>query len=409
MIKKICALVFVSILSSVLFGMDQDLQELQRQLAQQQRQEEALREQQLNTPIHHLMNACIAGNEQEVLRLIDVKKVDPNMRLFLERNFHNSTCLHYAVAYPAVVRLLLDRGADTNPRDQNGWIPLIPALAGGYEETVHLLIARGAKIESIDNVQGYRPIATPIQCLHPRLVSTLLKAGAKVIPPPMTLHQGIPLHRIYQGNVLHILCERLQFKPTYAPEYDAQEIEDRALEIIEIIRRHGIDMDHVNVQGNTVFHAAAPLNNRRIIAALLISSQYTDIIRKLARGILKTALLCNQRNGNTGENPQFPCEDNSLPVLPREVMLRIFSHMPIECKQANIEQLIVPHICDAATMRTRHLDACWKDIKKYSWYTLPEAEKLLKTLGIINANRQRAHELTKDNVIMNVLAPHCWH
>ncbi len=368
--------------------------------------------------IKELWLACKNGDEAKAAQLLQAG-VSANTRLFFgapldEEGCDDTTYLHYAASggHLNIVDLLFAHRAHTNPRDQNGWIPLISALAMGHEAVVDRLIARGAQVNSIDAFLGHRPIATPVQCLNPRLVSMLLKAGAVVIPPIMTFHNNVPLQVIYQGSALHILCERLQHRPLYTPEYDTQETEDRALEIIEIVRAHGINMSHQDINNNTVFHAAARLNDRRIMAALMVSTNYTKPIRQAALATLKALLLVNQRTVSNG---------SVSAVLPQEVVFRIFSHMPIECKQAGITSLIVPHCTTAVAMRTRYLDACladlkkhsWHtvlaDLKKHSWHTVPEVQTLLKVLGILNSAQKQACDLTQDAYLQNVLNPICWY
>ncbi len=417
MIKNIFLFLVLNTAAMQLFGMDPN------HALGPRRQQPGAAAQERTEQVKQLWLACKAGDEVRATELLQ-GGVNPNTRLFADPNilpvaapndqegeageavldevgYDNSTCLHYAAnaGHLGVVDLLFRYGASTNPRDQNGWIPLISALVGGHETVVDRLIARGAQVHSIDAFLGHRPIATPVQCLNPRLVQRLLKAGAAVLPPLEILHNNMPLQRIYQGGVLHILCERLQRRPAHAPEYGAQETEDRALEIIEMVRAHGIDMGHQDTADNTVFHAAAHLNDKRIMAALMVSSNYTQAIRQAARAQLKTVLLANQR------------EDTGLPVLPREVVLRIFSHMPIECKQAcnvDLDKLIVPHYVDVTAMRTRYLDACLVDLKKHSWHSIPEVQSLLTVLGAINKGQQQACDLTTDPLLQKVLNPIYW-
>lgn len=360
--------------------------------------------------VKQLWLTCKNGNEAEAAQLLNAG-VSSNVLLYYEdpldeEGCDKSTCLHYAASagHLGIVNLLLAHDAYINPRDQNGWIPLIGALARGQVPVVRRLIAMGAHINAVDDLLGHRPIATPVQCLNPQLVRTLLQAGAAVTPPPMTWHNNVPLHHIYQGHALHILCERLQRKPDYAPEYDAQETEDRALEIIEIVRAHGNYMSHQDSDGNTVYHAAARLNNKRILAALMVNTKYTKDFRLAARAQLKTVLLINQRHGNNSEN--------DLPALPREIILRIFSHMPIECVQTgseNLAKLLMPHYASVSSMRRQYLDACLLDLKKHSCHTSDETLNLRKILGIVNKDQQQACDIIQDATLKEVLNPLNWH
>jgi ankyrin repeat protein len=77
------------------------------------------------------------------------------VRLLLDRgadvaavaqNYMKVQPLHAAVAGRSaeVVALLLDRGADANARQQVGYTPLMGAAAGGREDIIDLLLRRGA-------------------------------------------------------------------------------------------------------------------------------------------------------------------------------------------------------------------------------------------------------------------------
>jgi len=78
------------------------------------------------------------------------KGADPRARDFLRDGV---TPLHDAAGWtdqPAVVQLLLDRGAPVNERDDLGWTPLDYATARGRSETIALLTAKGGQRTTID-------------------------------------------------------------------------------------------------------------------------------------------------------------------------------------------------------------------------------------------------------------------
>jgi ankyrin repeat protein len=51
------------------------------------------------------------------------------------------------------VTLLLDRGANINATDGDGWTPLIKATAGGFIEVVRVLLQRGADMDVADKLE----------------------------------------------------------------------------------------------------------------------------------------------------------------------------------------------------------------------------------------------------------------
>jgi len=48
---------------------------------------------------------------------------------------------------------LLDKGADINAKDRDGWTPLIKAAAGGFTDLARLLLERGADMDVVDSLE----------------------------------------------------------------------------------------------------------------------------------------------------------------------------------------------------------------------------------------------------------------
>ena len=53
---------------------------------------------------------------------------------------------------------MIDSGADTEAKDQNGWTPLFWAARLGYTEVVKLLVSKGASKDLKDN-NGDTPLS----------------------------------------------------------------------------------------------------------------------------------------------------------------------------------------------------------------------------------------------------------
>ncbi len=371
------------------------------------------RTEQQKEQIKALWLACKAGDVASAEHMLKV--VNPNERLYEndpldESGYDDSTCMHYAATegHLAVVKLLHKHGATINPREQNGWIPLVGTIARGHKDIVAFLLEHGANVTNIDDVLGHMPLATALQCLDVPIAKLLLAAGAPIMPLNPRTHR-----RIYQGSALHILCERLLMKPLYAPEYAGQETEDRALALIEMLRMRTIDLEYSNENGNTVFHMAARLNNYRIIAALLVSNTAISRRANESKERFKTTLLCAKRR------------ESSMSRLPNEVLLRIFSYMALDCKQAGIEPLLGRLYVSEEIMRTRFLDELWHNpstldqwgkpkhdihrMQRYSFGTLEECDKLICALNVLNDENSQAHTLSNNRAIQSILDPICWH
>ena len=119
--------------------------------------------------------AAFFGRTEAALWLLergaDVKQV--------ARNPMQVTALHAAVAanQASVVRALLERGADVNARQQQGWMPLHEAAGGGKLEILDLLLEHGAKLNA-KNDEGKTPLAIAMERGQTAAANELRKRGA---------------------------------------------------------------------------------------------------------------------------------------------------------------------------------------------------------------------------------------
>jgi hypothetical protein len=94
---------------------------------------------------------------------------------------YNRTPLLWAVerAHKAVVNLLLQKGADLKTRDKKyGRTPLSLAADTGHEEVVELLLEKGANLETKDNY-SQMPVLWAAESGHKELAKLLLEKGVE--------------------------------------------------------------------------------------------------------------------------------------------------------------------------------------------------------------------------------------
>jgi len=77
----------------------------------------------------------------------------------------------------ADVQAELDKGADVNAKDADGWTPLYFAANGGHKEIVELLIAKGASVNA-KNVDGETPLDW-VDFAHGPTADLIRKHGGK--------------------------------------------------------------------------------------------------------------------------------------------------------------------------------------------------------------------------------------
>ena len=77
-----------------------------------------------------------------------------------------------------VCRLLVERGADINSKDDKGFTPLHWSAKTGGKDVVQFLISRGAEINAVDN-SGTTALQMAKDQGHKDVVNVLLANGAK--------------------------------------------------------------------------------------------------------------------------------------------------------------------------------------------------------------------------------------
>ncbi len=131
-----------------------------------------------------LLDAAGRGEPARVTEILDAHPDLVSERGFLRGNTGRRTALHYAVggSHADVVRLLLDRGADPNVRDDgDNAIPLCFACEKNDLEIVRLLVEHLADVNSTGDMHTMDVVgwATVFGGARPEIVDYLLSHGAR--------------------------------------------------------------------------------------------------------------------------------------------------------------------------------------------------------------------------------------
>ena len=129
------------------------------------------------TPLTALMVTSYFGLEGGVKLLLE----NDDFNLNSMDGIYGRTSLSWAAenGHKAVVKLLLDKGADTKSKDsQYGWTPLFWAASNGHKAIVKLLLDNGADIELKDSQYGQTPLLWAAANGYKAIVELLLDKGA---------------------------------------------------------------------------------------------------------------------------------------------------------------------------------------------------------------------------------------
>jgi len=121
-----------------------------------------------------ITSLAYSGNFNGVKSLLNTQANIHAVRNSIERG-----PLHYAAAWGhlAIVRLLLDRGANINSRDKHKSTPFIAAAEHGHISIVRELLDRGANINARDS-SGFTALMRAARGGHVEVVKLLLERGA---------------------------------------------------------------------------------------------------------------------------------------------------------------------------------------------------------------------------------------
>ncbi|KAL8295977.1 hypothetical protein RB600_001460 [Gaeumannomyces tritici] len=220
---------------------------------------------------HHIR--CIPKEEPvihgQILKILRRGVININVK-----DEDGSTPLQWAAenGHEAVVRLLLDRGADKDAKVGDGRTPLHWAAAGGHEAVARLLVEAGADKEAKDGCGGGRtPLHLAAAGGHEAVARLLVEAGADKEAKDGRFSGRTPLHRAAEGG--HEAVARL---------------------LVEA----GADKDAKDIFGRTPLHRAAEGGHEAVARLLVEAGADKEAKDKDGRFFGRTPLHCAAEGGH---------------------------------------------------------------------------------------------------------------
>ena len=176
--------------------------------------------------------------------------------------------------HEAVVKLLLERGAELETKDNDsGRTPLLWAAWNGHEAVVKLLLEKGAELETKDNDSGWTPLLWASWNGHEAVVKLLLEKGAEL--ESKDDNGQTPLWwAAYNGHkaVVKLLLEKgadLESKDDYGqtPLWWAANNGHKA--VVKLLLKKGADLESKDNYGRTLLWRAANNGHKAVVKLLL--------------------------------------------------------------------------------------------------------------------------------------------
>ena len=214
--------------------------------------------------------ACASGDLNALGALLD-----SDASLVRERTADGSTGLHQAVCHPAVLKLLIDHGADPNLRDVGDNASALHfAAGGGHLESVRVLLDAGADVHGSGDVHKSDVIGWAAREGNQAVVTLLLERGARHhIFSAIALGDVDLVERLVDENPDCLARRRSRFENQQTPVHTAVAPPDGLggkpnYEILARLIQLGADVDAVDDKGRTPLSSAMLRGDREAIRLL---------------------------------------------------------------------------------------------------------------------------------------------
>ncbi|KIW24644.1 uncharacterized protein PV07_10348 [Cladophialophora immunda] len=215
-----------------------------------------------------------AGENLEMIELLLKHGADPEKREMADApSGFQRTALHLAVHYGLMktVKLLLDRGANPNAVDGDGWTAIWAAAVYGDVEIARHLAQAKANLDSVCGELNHAPLHVGAQ--NPELVRVLLEYGADV---NQESDSGTPIELAATDNHAESLALMLadkRAKPDFKSDKLAKVFRTAIIKgyvkVANLLLEAGMDVNCKMLEGDPILVAALERDNAEMVEVLL--------------------------------------------------------------------------------------------------------------------------------------------
>ncbi|GAB4541202.1 MAG: hypothetical protein Tsb0014_32910 [Pleurocapsa sp.] len=235
--------------------------------------------QSLYFPTDNFDTLCQSG---ELTKLYLENGGDPNLNIVNSAEESNLLFCFLAQQDFSTVEMLLDRGAEIESKNSQGYTPLLYVLSNSKKhkdnnfanQTIaKLLINRGANVEIRDE-RGKNPLILALSNGYPEVAKLLVAKGSKAnldYAPDQNSSLLLALSQNYREITKLLILKGANVNITdrqeKTPLFTAVAQSDR--EIIELLIARGANLNHRDRKGRTVLFEAVARGDRELVAYLL--------------------------------------------------------------------------------------------------------------------------------------------